>query len=288
MEKCWFVLKQTHYAPPDTKARTGLIQLGHLIPDLKRLDQVINVESGPLKFRRGMVVSKSHLEGLTFGHKTGREVNAEVNATVPIAAAAGAVSAGAQVGTSFKKTVENNWEFERVETEIFQPTRAYVADSLQNPEVQEYLKTATTFSRWTMFMISGIAVAVRGGKHTGSESTEVGVHGGPNVSVAGAVDVGVDLGFKKDDATTSSFKSSSDYIWAVRLTKLHRGILSDLVDVKTFVKGATYSADGEGIDKELEDDGFGHPPVFQLKGQDSNVGELFVMPEDFELLDAED
>lgn len=47
MQKCWFALEQTHYVPPTTKSMyrgkpTGPLSLGHIVPSLKKLDQVIN------------------------------------------------------------------------------------------------------------------------------------------------------------------------------------------------------------------------------------------------------
>lgn len=49
MEKCWFSLTQTHYAPPTPESMragrpTGPLSLGHIIPSLKHLDQVVNAE----------------------------------------------------------------------------------------------------------------------------------------------------------------------------------------------------------------------------------------------------
>ncbi|EPS41847.1 hypothetical protein H072_4230 [Dactylellina haptotyla CBS 200.50] len=288
-DKCWFPIGQTTYGPPDTKARTGLIQLGHLIPDLKSIDQVINAEAGPLPFRRGMVVAESTLKELDFSHTAGRDASIEVNAVVPIAAAAGVVSAGGKLGGAFKKSIQRKWQFERVDTHIFNPKIDYVRETLKLPEVVDYLKQATTFKIWTLFMISGIAIA-RNGKYSGSESSTQSIHGGPNVSVAGIVDAGLDHSFKTDGATASSYKGSSDYIWAVRLTKLHRGVFSELINIQTYNIGALYSNETDSLEIVLEDDGFGKRPVFQVGNSedDGDDGNIFVMPEDFELVEDDE
>ncbi|KAK6541515.1 hypothetical protein TWF694_007322 [Orbilia ellipsospora] len=284
MDKCWFVLRQTHYAPPENGS--GLIQLGHLIPDLEQLDQVINVESGPHKFLRGMVVSKTCQEKFQWKINTDNETSVDINTTVPIAAAAGAVSAGGKLGVLFKSSVGKFWEFDRLDTEIFNPTYPYVSASLKDQAVLDYIQRAKKMNRWTMFMISGLAIARGGAKHTGTESSGRNIHGGPEVSAAGIVDVGLDVGFKRDSTVTANFNTTSDFIWAIRLTRLHKGIFSELLEVATFSKGATYSKeDGVDVEKELADEGMGDLKVVQVPtaDDDSGDGDIFVLPGDADI-----
>ncbi|KAF3917817.1 hypothetical protein ABW20_dc0104808 [Dactylellina cionopaga] len=180
MEKCWFVLHQTHYPPPDTTNGTGPLQLGHLIPNLKSLDQVINRQNGPCPFPRGMVSYQNVKEKFTWHHTHKREIDTNLGVNIPIPQAAGLVSAGGQAGVFFKRSVKNYTEFERMETEFIQPAISYIEDSIEDLEVQEYLKKSQSLKRWSLFMISGLAIA-RGAKGGRTDGEGSGVHGGPSV-----------------------------------------------------------------------------------------------------------
>ena len=77
MDNCWFVLKQTHYTPPDMDSMrkgepTGPISLGHIISDLMHLDQVINAETVE-PFSRAMQIWPTRLLEFKWDHTKGRE-----------------------------------------------------------------------------------------------------------------------------------------------------------------------------------------------------------------------
>ncbi|KAF3923911.1 hypothetical protein AA313_de0200601 [Arthrobotrys entomopaga] len=280
MDKCWFVLRQTTYTP-----ESGLIKCGHLIPDLRHLDQVINVESGPPTYLRGNKPSITSRENFQWRRNTDSETSLEASASVPIPAAAGVVSAGGRLGMLFKSSVENYWDFDILETSMFNPTISYVTASLKDQAVQDYIQRVKMMNRWTMYMVSGVAVAKGGAKHTGTETTGRSAHGGPTVSAAGIAEASLDGGFKRDKTTVANFNTSSDFIWAIRLTRLHKGAFRDLFDIETFSKGATYGKDDEiDVRKELQDEGMGELNVVKLPKEDPELEEdVFVLPEDIQV-----
>jgi hypothetical protein len=181
--KCWFVLQQTHYPPPvipknGTGTLSGPICLGHLIPGLKHLDNVIN-RHGPLAIPPDMPIYPTKAWDLK------REINKSGgagfsgNAGVPIAAAAG-LMIKLDAGVAFQKTIRNFWEFESLETFIIQPTNEYVEDSVGDEEVSAYLRKRGFFNSSTLFMITGIIIA-RGAKTKVSKVRKRDFHGGPGV-----------------------------------------------------------------------------------------------------------
>lgn len=180
--KCWFVLKHTHYPPPTipqngigTVHGSGAICLGHLIPDLQHLDNVIN-RHGPLDVPTDMPIYPTKARKLEWeiSHSSGVDLSA--NAGVPIAAAAG-ITLKLDAGVAFQRTTQNFWQFESLDTFIFQPTSAYIEDRIEDDEVAAYLKKLGPFKSSKVFMITGIIVA-RGANTKASESRIRGYHGG--------------------------------------------------------------------------------------------------------------
>jgi hypothetical protein len=183
--KCWFVLNQTHYPPPTIPkngigrvSRSGPICLGHIIPDLKHLDNVIN-RHGPLDIPPDMPIypTKAWNIAREVNKSDGIEISGE--AGVPIAAAAG-LTITLDAGVAFERTIRNFWEFASLDTFIFQPTSEYIEDSVEDDEVATYLEKRGLFGSSTIFMVTGVIVA-RGAKTETSDVRKRDVHGGPGV-----------------------------------------------------------------------------------------------------------
>jgi hypothetical protein len=181
--KCWFVLQQTHYLPPvipknGTGTTSGPICLGHLIPDLKHLDNVINRHE-PLKIPPDMPIYPTKVWNLTCEVNKSEGVGVSGDAKIPIAAAAG-FTIKLDVGIAFQRSIQNFWEFESLDTFIIQPTREYVEDSVENEEVSAYLQKRGLFGSSSLFMITGMIIA-RGAKRKASEVRKRDVHLGSGV-----------------------------------------------------------------------------------------------------------
>ncbi|KAL6230693.1 hypothetical protein BDW75DRAFT_234187 [Aspergillus navahoensis] len=287
MEKCWFVLRQKHYPPPNLKDHTGPIQLGHLISDLKHLDQVINNDPGPHPFPPAMAVYRTVLEDFQWKYQKGHEVDFTAGALVPIAETAGIVSAGGHAGVIFRKSVANFWQFKALHSQIIQPTKAYIRASLRAPVVQEYLeqnRSLVSLGHWSLYMITGLAVACSA-RGVQAKDGAVGVGGGPNVGVAGIMEGELDLTVQKAEGAALAVGNSSDFVWAIRLTKISKDLLGPGFSIKTYVKGATYGLEDEkDVGEVLAQEGVNPECVHVMKnegdkGDEGGEETAFVLPE---------
>ncbi|KAF3293391.1 hypothetical protein TWF132_004711 [Orbilia oligospora] len=109
MENCWFVLKQTHYPAPDADSMrkgkpTGPISLGHIIRDLKHLDQVINAESIE-PFTRAMQIWQTRMVDFKWSQAEEQATAVEAGVAIPIVVAAG-LTVGAHPGFAFRQSVK--------------------------------------------------------------------------------------------------------------------------------------------------------------------------------------
>lgn len=166
--KCWFVLPQTHYPPPEIPKNgvgktTGPICLGHLVPDLEHLDNVINRRE-PLQIPPDMPIYSSSKCDFTWESHQSQGFDFSSNVGLPIAAAVGITVKG-DAKVAFERSVKNFWEFDSLETAIFQPTAEYIEDSMESDEVSAYLHERRFHISSSVFMITGIMVAkgARGG-----------------------------------------------------------------------------------------------------------------------------
>lgn len=182
--KCWFVLRQTHYPPPDLPEfgvgiAKGPICLGHVIPDLEHLDNVIN-NKGPNEFPSDMQIYPSTAWDLAWEASRTDGVGLEGTAGAPIAAAAG-LEFSLSAGVAFQKSIRNSNQFQKLETFIFQPTAEYVDDTVDDPQVAQYINQHTTlgFSK-SIFLITGIIIA-RGATTSREETHKRDIHGGPGM-----------------------------------------------------------------------------------------------------------
>ncbi|KAK1513159.1 hypothetical protein CTAM01_00555 [Colletotrichum tamarilloi] len=181
--KCWFVLSQTHYPPPEIPKNgfgpsRGPVCLGHLITDLRHLDNVIN-RDGPLDIPPNMPIHSSKGWGLNWQIHTGRGAEVSATAGAPIAAAAG-VTIKLDAGLAFEMSVRKHWEFEALETFIVQPTNNFVEESVGTTEVLDHLKKQGWLKTSTLFMITGIAIA-RGASIGVSQTATKKIVGGPGM-----------------------------------------------------------------------------------------------------------
>jgi len=172
MNKVWFILGQTDYPPPE--GGKGIIQLGHFVPDLERRDQPINKNAEPVS----VTVYPSRLEGLEWEVERDHYIGGSADALVPIPQTAGLVSIGGEVGGIFKKSVSNFWQFEALDKLIIDPPDDYIETRIKEDKlVKAYIEKNTRFNSWSIFMITGLAIA-RGASGTREEKVGGDVHGG--------------------------------------------------------------------------------------------------------------
>ncbi|KAF4435105.1 hypothetical protein FACUT_7406 [Fusarium acutatum] len=224
MEKVWFKLRQTDYPPSPEDAilrgdgddSTAPLCLGHLVSNLKALDFPLN-HGSILPFPSRMRVFGNSTLNFTWDDTRLRSPGTNLAAT--------GVTAKASLQFAFMKTVESHEEYDRLDTYIVQPTKGYIEDCLERDQLKAYVKGKVS---WSMFMITGIKVA-RAGKREAQEETNL------------AADIGPEL----DLPSQVSAEHPGDFIWAIRLAKIHKGLLMKDWSVDPHTKRATFAAGDE-------------------------------------------
>jgi hypothetical protein len=224
----------------------GPICLGHIIPDLKHLDDVINTD-GPEPYPPGMSPYQSQMEQLKWD--ISKEQGIDLSAKIEVPTGMLPVGPTVDAGVVFKREIKNYWKFDKLDTTIIQPTVAYIDDSLEDPLVADFLskKKGLGLSAWTLYMISGLIIArgAKGGEHTTSTSGGYGHAGAELTGLAAAK-----LGFDIDSSAKQNVKfgAGSDFIWAVRLTKISKGLFSRTWGKETFKEGPIFNLGDDQAD----------------------------------------
>ena len=157
----------------------GPLCLGHIIPDLKHIDNVINAKDGPLAIPPDMPIYPSKAYDFKWESNAERGCDYGVDVGVPIAAAAG-ITVKTETGAVFQRSVRNFWEFDALETYIIQPTEEYVEDSVENEQVDAYLRKRRMLKSPSVFMITGLMIA-RGAANQTSAGNTTDAHLRPGV-----------------------------------------------------------------------------------------------------------
>ncbi|KAF5963527.1 hypothetical protein FCOIX_13805 [Fusarium coicis] len=285
MDKCWFVLSQTHYPPPQESdengafKQTGPLCLGHFIKNLQHLDDVINT-GGPEPFPLDMPVYRTG--PIEFEWESNKEggFDVSVSADVPVAAAPG-INAKASLGFALKKTVGNSWQIEQLETVTVEPTRAYVSRCLAGEQIVEFLEDSKFGPTWSIFIITGLKIVRGNSTQKTSQGREKGLKGGPGVGVAGIAEASVEGGFSSETSSSIAAKHTHDFVWAVRLSKITKGLFDKKWSKKTYSRGATFGMKQSETDIEstLADEGATISEVLTIDA-DEDGPEHIVLPVD--------
>lgn len=185
MDKCWFVLRQTHYPAPEYAhpgmafgAAEGPVLLGNIIPGPREIDSVINA-GGITPFPKAMRIWATTAVDFRFAKTTDKGVETGAKVDVPVAAAAG-ITVGAEAGMVFKRVMGDTWEVDRLETQIVQPNLQYLNDCRKSPSELDSWVQARTMDRWKVYMVSGLIIA-RGAKRNRTDGKASNADVGANV-----------------------------------------------------------------------------------------------------------
>ncbi|KAL8732950.1 MAG: hypothetical protein Q9181_003756 [Wetmoreana brouardii] len=165
------------------------------------------------------------------------------------------VVAGGNIGIQGHRSGDDVYEFKEMETQFFEPTFRYVAQSMDLPAVTEYIKN-TAFRKNT-YMVTGLKV-VRGAKV--AIERRRGFGGDAQLGVGGAaaglpVQLGPDLSAKVAKVDKESFEDASDFVFAMRLREIYyqKGKPAGLTD-RGYNKGALYDHTIDLDDEETDAD----------------------------------
>lgn len=282
-DKCWFVLRHTYHAPPDVPEGgigkpKGPVCIGHVTTSTKWLD-IINPENGPVEYPPSMPVWAGEAYNLEWKLTDDSSIDVSARVHSPIAAAAG-VDVGLNASIAFKDSVNRGWEFEKLETSSVNITQSYVDDTMDSAEVKHYV---ARHKMWlvgnpALFIITGIMVG-RKAKLSGSDQKERGI----NTEATAEVPEVAGTSGKFDISGKKEFSSSQrvdDFVFAIRVAKVTKGVLDKDWSWATLSEGATFAAGDspeeriKSIKTQLEANGHGHAQTIGLEG---NAEEVFIL-----------
>ncbi|KAK3317158.1 hypothetical protein B0T19DRAFT_435967 [Cercophora scortea] len=242
--KCWFVLRHTHYPPPTFPVgggvgrSTGPLCPGHLVPDLKHLDNVIN-SKGPLAFPPDMPVYLAQTRNFSYESTKDSGVTLSAELGIPIAAVAG-ITAKGSASVAFRRSVSNFSAFKSVDTFLIQVNPSYIEDTPDSEEVSKYVQKYSKLGTWSIFMVTGIMIARGGGKISSSESSTKGLGGGPGAELPAIAELDFNLDFSTEKAVSMAWEQETDFVWAIRVAKISKGFLDREWSFETFSQGAVF------------------------------------------------
>ncbi|KAH7202856.1 uncharacterized protein BKA55DRAFT_531398 [Fusarium redolens] len=254
MDKVWFKLRHSHNPAPDvstlgTNQETGPVLLGHFIPDLNHLDQVIN-RGGIKVFPGEMKVWLTRTINFRWDSSKSHDVNACVSATAPAAVAAGA-DVQSSASAAFRGSVENFAEFEALDCFIVDPVKSYIDNYLAEGPVADHITSHKLLGTWKLFMITGIMIA-RGAKTSDKDQLRGEGHMNTGLSVPGIVGTKIQTDVVEDRSQSSSGSSVTDFVWAIRLAKITKSlgevILQRDWSMITETSGATFAPNEGEVD----------------------------------------
>ncbi|KAF4428916.1 hypothetical protein F53441_14029 [Fusarium austroafricanum] len=266
MNKCWFVLEQSFFTPPQyatlSKAggkAEGDLRLGDVVPSPKDLYPILT--KGPLPlFGPDMRISSSQFCDFSWDTTKEREGDATVGGGAPIATAVGA-TVNAEVKAEFKRTMKNWVNYETMDIEIVQPSTAYIKAVLNKEDVKNHIdqKKIPLLDRWTVYVVTGLMIGRAQGTVGNSTSSSTGFGGGPEVDVPGVASAKLNASIKNSNETSKSVQVQGDRIWAVRFAKVHKGLLRPRWMQTEETVGA--ALDGKGQGDELVEEVLQHEEI---------------------------
>ncbi|KAF2120731.1 hypothetical protein BDV96DRAFT_274295 [Lophiotrema nucula] len=259
MENCWFRLKQTHFPPPTLPTDSngvgkgnGAICPGHTmasLKDLDHMDNIINRSVDGFTFTPAVPIYNTGAWKMQWEEGDMHATGFSADAQVPIAELVG-LSAQAKATLAFKESVQNYRAFDKLDRYIILPTRGYIKEVLEDEEVQSHIdRSKSTLGAWSILMVTGVAIA-RGSHGSSSEIHERSGTIGGGAGLVDAASADVTATASSASGTSMSTGAESDFVWAVRVSKIWKGTLDRTWSFKTQSKGATFSLEDEERRKE--------------------------------------
>ncbi|KAF5237119.1 hypothetical protein FAUST_6259 [Fusarium austroamericanum] len=221
-----------------------------------------------------MTVHRTSVLDFTWNDSTTNAPGITLSAGVPVLATAG-ITVKASLQAAFMQTIENHESYDRLDTYTVQPTEGYIEDCLDQEELRAYMKGKPF---WSMFMITGIKVARIGTKETREENGMV-VDVGPSLDAFGLASLTATTNMKRATSKSASGSHTRDFIWAIRLAKVHKGLLLRDWSVTTYTRRATFdNKEGDAdVESALQGEGMDE---FQII-DDNDMDEAIVLNEQF-------
>ncbi|RSL85897.1 hypothetical protein CDV31_016488 [Fusarium ambrosium] len=215
-------------------------------------------------------MSVYHTGPIGFEWESNRERGFDVSVGADVPSSVPGINAKASLGLALKKSLGTSWQIEQLETLTVNPTRPYINRCLAGEQIVEFLEDNKFGPKWSIFIVTGLKIVRGNSTQTTSHGRERGVSGGPGVGVTGIAEVSVQGGFSSSTSTSTSAKNTHDFIWAVRLLKITKGLFDKKWSPKTYTKGATFDMNERAKDIEsiLLEEGLEDSEVFMTVDDD--------------------
>ena len=159
---------------------------------------------------------------------------------------------GADLHVSHEQSAHSVYEFERLDTYTFWPSKSYVKASVMAPEVQAFLEGKRC--RQNVYMITGISIAVGATvSHMALRRRGVFVHAGVDGTTSGVpFSAGPKVNAEWGGMQGTSSQRGSDYVFAFRIREICYTMKRGIVE-REYTKGALFGLGdiGQG-DSEME------------------------------------
>ncbi|KAF4633529.1 hypothetical protein G7Y89_g4593 [Cudoniella acicularis] len=145
---------------------------------------------------------------------------------------------GGDVGYAHNSDSSEVYHCKTLETTHFEPTRKFILDSLQDPEVSAYI--TNSYFKKPVYMITGLKIA-RGFKVTtkSSKSNDGDLKLGVDTTALGIpIQVGPDVKVVRTKRVNASFKESTDCVFAYRVVRIRSMRAEGQFEVEDRDKGA--------------------------------------------------
>lgn len=198
-----YLLAPTLDTPPE-----NAIVLGNIITDPRWPEDILN--SAPLNVPN---IQRSRKEGYREDNSKSRDHGGGLFAQF-----LQVVGIGPDVSGHYKTSHGDTLSMQTLETVYFNPTREFVTNAAQLPEVQDYANNRHVWSlRKPLYMITGLKIA-RGASVTKKALKERGIHAQVTVDFTALGGAPVNVGPKLDEETSvsnqSTFEKSDDFVLA--------------------------------------------------------------------------
>ncbi|KAJ4155882.1 hypothetical protein LMH87_001106 [Akanthomyces muscarius] len=213
------------------------------------------------------------------GTKAGSGISSKF--TVPVTAASAGLTVGTEAQLAFQQSIQNYWDFDSLECRIIQPTRGYIDDVMESDDLAIYFKRKGLLKSSSLFMITGVIIARGANNVTAIESRDRSMNASLGVELPTIVSSTLRTDINHSQHRESSAQKFTDFVWAVRLAKISRGMFDRQWSHETVASGATFNVDNgmttdSEIVKVLRDNGLEIPITSQFR----TGGDMFVIKSD--------
>lgn len=234
-KKTWILVKGSEFNP-GRSISLGQILIKPFEPSLPLLPD------GPLRIPETSL-ERSHQTGVKTGSRTALGISFALWAEADLLPVSG------NVGGKRETSQEEEWEFDRLDSEIMVPRLSDVQAALRRDEVVAQIRRSKFDYRKRLYMITGVRIA-RGARLSRKDSKARGGNTKIMVDLATVsavpLKVGPDVDITRENEESYSFKEASDFVYAYRVCEVHYG-----KDVHTtaYNRGDTF-ADGKEAGEE--------------------------------------